>query len=267
MLETLKNSFTFQYTGGQKEHKLPAVRVKMWKLRATNWQVTDVGIAAGETLGGTIGEIEIKKGKKFTIFSGYDDELDELSTMCEAASPYAAPNSTGLTSDPMPTTATDEDSWWTFYGPWTWKGCSMRIKQDSFVTEFAAASAGYVTYEIDYEVYNGPTKSLRVTRESSASSTEHTLYGTGLNAVRNAFFIAGTADYVSRFTVNEGGKNVIDDDKPQKYAADYDLETRGTVQATCTKYLVKNIKLTNPTRDFITKMSTAATLVGYFFGN
>jgi hypothetical protein len=267
LYETLEDSLSFQYTGGEKSIKLPAVRVKWFRIRATDWQVTDAGIAAGETLGGTIGEVEIKRKNKQTVFYSYDDELDETVQYCEGASPFSAPSTTGLYSDPQPTTATDEDTWWTFYGPFNWKGsCKLRISQDAFTTEFGAASAGYVTYEIDYEVYTGLANDIIVTREYSASATKHNVYGTDNPILLHAIFVAGTADYVSKITLNHGGTSVFGDNTPQKFAADFDMEFRSTAQTTLTKYLLKNLRSEHPDREFIIAMSTAATLTAYFIG-
>lgn len=273
MYKTLKNSITFDHNGGEKELKLPGVVAKNFRLRATDWQVTDVGIVAAETLGGAITEVEIKHTNKSKIreivFYCYDDEYDEVTTYCEAVSPLSkGPITQGLYSDPMPTTATAEDSWWTYYGPFDWRGkATLRIKVAAFTTEWAAASAGTVTFEIDYEEYTGNIKPIRVTREDSSSSTGHTVYGAGINKIKHTFLVAGTADYLSRVTINEEGTTILDEDVPQKFAADYDLETRSAIQATCTKYLLKNLNvLHSGNREFIIKMSTAATLVAYFFG-
>jgi hypothetical protein len=233
---------------------MPNVIAKRFRLRATDWQVTDADIAAGETLGALF-DADIKRGSH-TIFYSYRDEHATTVLLCDALSPFGGfgreAGSTGLYSDPQPTTATDEDSWWQWNGPFDFrrkwgKNAVLTLEVIAFTNEFGAASAGYVTFELDYQVLE-PTNSnvkkcYRLDREYFATSTKHELTGGDLDVVNDIYWLAGTADYASKLKITANGKTIIETDQPQKYGAEYDAVTRQSAQATVTKYLVTGVEI------------------------
>jgi hypothetical protein len=113
-------------------------------LEASPYQVTDVGISAGETLEGVFASFTGKTGGDLKINVKRNGFAVAALTSWVSAAKLPQPLvaiKTRAYSDAMPTTATDKYSFFTFVGPFVGGKWSFVLKSNDVKSEFGAATA------------------------------------------------------------------------------------------------------------------------------
>jgi len=218
---------------------LPKVSMRRFVLGAV-YNVTDVGIVAGEDFEGWIDSVQIVADGK-TIFRADRNELRNVAKLLSVFGTDSLTDSDGIDHTPagallwdgLPTTAEDQRVWYTFNLPHDlrmYSDVEMRISWNSAVTEWAAASA--MTYKIFVAIHAGNiSKSLGVVRVPSGTNTNHDI-PMGDYAVISALLTPGTVEYITEIKVKgKDGKYDIALNEPVAGVAMWDFMT-GTTPTT-----------------------------------
>jgi len=194
----------------RKREKLPAGYVAEIRM-GIRYTVTDAGIAAGETVDGVVDEFKIVDGKR-TIIEARRDELNRIATMsCQGTD-------TGKQNDPLPTTAVEATSRFTFRGPfWFGPNTLADFARRAATDEWGGATAfvGFVEFEIDYftvdeirslkQANGGDLIAIRFLRAEAASASRPELQVEAGRIVQ-LYLVMETADRLDELHLPNGFK-------------------------------------------------------------
>lgn len=258
---TLKNALTYSgIQGGTAQVALPNAWVEKLDLFIT-YTVTDAGISAGETFQGLIDEMFIGNDS-YKIIEARRDELSVLADLLHDGS------STGVYSDPQPTTATQQRAHYTLEGPFDLRVLDqafMRLALRDVTDEFGGASAFVATVTVVAHIGEPEAGEygLILRRAQGASATDHALQVPAIN-LAGVHLVTGSGDVLSRFAIPQAGLQ-----QPDPYAAHttWASHKNSAPDSSPTQYLVLNFfHPSEEGRRLEAELSSAATLKAYFIG-
>jgi hypothetical protein len=182
------------------------------------YTVTDVGIAAGETFGGTIDDCWFGEDVK-KLFQAKRNELVVLIDYLVKGI------STGWYEDDMPTTATAENGRYIVPGPFNtfqFDNPVFHLELLAATSEWAAASAYTATIQLEVDMYpvNNSVVCLEAKRFYRASGSDHYVRDINDKIFKTCFYGA-TDDYVDvvEYTVN--GKSYYENTDRKALQSEY----------------------------------------------
>lgn len=249
-------------TADQKRIALPKVYARAVIMTVLD-NVTDAGISAGEFFEGCVNFLRLGDQSNPLIYA----ERDELSFLAACAAPDGY-DTTGLVTDVMPTTATDNHVQYVFYGPFDFRKCSnpaatlaLRAITDEYGGATVFTATVTITLLIDDAPVNAP--SYRYAREYRATSLRHEI--TPNPGAITALFLKGaaTANYKRIACQGPSGSYYVDistaDAVNQLYCAKVALATSSAAGTLCIPCEVPNTE----NRKIIVENGTTQTLTAF----
>jgi hypothetical protein len=169
--------------------------VRVWTLSGV-YNVTDVGIVAGEDFDGYQAYIICKGSRKSDgkIQELWHFETNEIVKAMKTAPPAG---NVPQYQDTLPTTAQDQRIWFSWLQPHDlslYKSVWVEFKSQTAATEWAAASA--FTLELGLDLTPGPVeRSFAMERYYQSTDTVHN-FQVGDNTITDITIYPGTADYI-----------------------------------------------------------------------
>lgn len=254
--KTYNRALSYGLSGGLQQLPLERRPVEKIIIRP-NYTVTDAGISAGENFEGVVDEL-LLGNDAFPVLQARRNELSVLGDLLHEGI------STGIYSDPDPTTATAQNVHYTFTGPFDLRRVSdpfLRLSLRPATDEWGAASAFtcFVTVEV---YYNDGLEGMGigVRRIASASATEHRVKAPTDVDMVGLLIVAGTGGLLDQWNV---GNDVNASDAYSTHT-DYSAYKKTAPQSSPTRYFAAPIRSKRADGKEIIASATSATTLTFF---
>lgn len=258
-------SVTFGLTAQTKELDVDPDFMEFVTLRFGALNCTDAGIAAGETGLGWLHRFRLGEPGNWVLHTEYDEHA-------EISKALAGDEFEGCVEDTIPTTATDEERWITFYGPFdlrNHKSPRAEITVRAASAEWAGVAAMDTKCWVEWKVMAPTQKPVIVHRDYYSSESKKTF---GLGEKGKTFALRaelGSADVWTGGGLMRGKKEVytFTADKVKMFGRNWFRHTNETPTDTFTKYWLDGMNMPVSDGSIVISLSSAQSMLVYTFNH